>query len=711
MAESALEVEQVQLAEEVMIDADNVSLELWKMVAGGDVAARRHGQEEISRLRGQYRKKLDRMRELEKAQEGIQLLNRIEEATGGSREVNNRIIDLAVNGKAAEAETLLRSQGEQANQKLDAAIDAMAVWQKQVAEVANEHSQATSRRVWWAIMATGATTLGLCFFFGILVARSITRPIALSIEVLERLSRGDLRQDVPSALQARPDEAGDLARAMQEMILGLREVFRQVTAGVHTIASASTELTTISGQSVNSVRATSEKASAVATAAEEMSSSATSVAAGMEQATTNLTTVASATEEMTSTIGEIATNSERARSITSEATLQARQVTSSMEELSRAALAIGKVTETITSISDQTKLLALNATIEAARAGAAGKGFAVVAHEIKELARQTAEATEDIKAKVSGIQASTGGTLADLNRISEVISQVSEIVNTIASAIEEQATVTKDIARNVSEAAQGVRDANQRVAQISTVSQSVARDVATVNSAAGDMASGSEQVLTSAAELSKLAEELRQAVAQFKTDTASSMGLGGKPPRGPRQDAGPAPAAPVGHGNGNGDFRATSRPFIEWSSALSVGVPAMDLHHQKLVSLINNLHQAMRAGQGRAAVGPALDELANYASYHFSAEEKLMKEHRCSGLAEQQEAHANLISAVTDLQRKFAAGQQGLGPEVLSMLRDWLVTHIQKKDKACMSEVCAGRNGGQKATGSRLAHVPSEARA
>src|SRR5208283_4511868 len=120
---------------------------------------------------------------------------------------------------------------------------------------------------------------------------------------------------------------------------------------------------------------------------------------------------------------------------------------------SQAALDIGKVTETITAISDQTKLLALNATIEAARAGAAGKGFAVVAHEIKELARQTADATEDIKAKVGGIQGATKGTLEDLARISEIIGQVSETVGSIASAIEEQSAVTKDIAQNVAGAA------------------------------------------------------------------------------------------------------------------------------------------------------------------------------------------------------------------------------------------------------------------
>jgi hemerythrin len=106
------------------------------------------------------------------------------------------------------------------------------------------------------------------------------------------------------------------------------------------------------------------------------------------------------------------------------------------------------------------------------------------------------------------------------------------------------------------------------------------------------------------------------------------------------------------------------------------------------VNLINQLHAAMRSGQGRAVVGPALEELANYTQYHFSAEEKLMQQHRCAGLPEQQDAHGKLIAAVSDVRQKLAAGQQGVSLEVLTMLKDWLVNHIQRKDKTCMSTVC-----------------------
>ena len=557
----------------------------------------------------------------------------------------------------------------------------------------------------------------LCIVLGAIslyAASTISRPILISVGFLDRISEGDLTQEVPEALRARKDEAGKLCRSMHVMSGGLRKLLREVSSGVRTLASSSAELSAVSDRSAANVKGVSEKSSGVAAAAEAMSTNSASVAAGMEQAATNLTTVASATEQMTSTVGEIAANSEKARSITVEATQQARQVTDSMQALSQAAQAIGKVTETITNISDQTKLLALNATIEAARAGAAGKGFAVVAHEIKELARQTAEATEDIRAKVNGIQSSTHGTLGGLERISQVIGQVSEIVNTIASAIEEQSTVTKDIARNVSEAAAGVNDANQRVAQISTVSQSVASDIAGVNQATGEIASGSEQVLTNAAELSKLAEELRETVGRFKigveaaglSEAQTAASPSGLWDRQPARAVAALPGAPA-------------RAFIEWNENLSVGVPAMDEHHKKLVGLINQLHSAMRSGQGNTVVGPALEELANYTQYHFSAEEKLMEQHRCAGLPEQQEAHGKLIAAVSDVRQKLAAGHQGVSLEVLTMLKDWLVNHIQRKDKACMSTVCAaararrtspggnGNGNGSPQSTSRLGEVTS----
>ena len=173
----------------------------------------------------------------------------------------------------------------------------------------------------------------------------------------------------------------------------------------------------------------------------------------------------------------------------------------------------------------------MNATIEAASAGAAGKGFAVVAQEIKELARQTSEATEDIKSRVGGIQRSTDGTLHDLQAISDVTGQVCQIVETIASAIEGQSTVTKLIAQNVSGSATSVQDVNARVAEMSTVSQAVAKDIASVSEVTGDIAAGSAQVRDSATDLAGLAEHLQGLIARFQIDEDSApVASGALPP-------------------------------------------------------------------------------------------------------------------------------------------------------------------------------------
>ena len=324
--------------------------------------------------------------------------------------------------------------------------------------------------------------------------------------------------DVTYAAVPVKDKTGRIIGAMEVITdqTALVQVITETTQMVDTLAVSSTELSTISEMMTTSSGEASSKAHSVASAAEEMSVNTASVAAGMEQATTNLNTVATATEQMTSTISEIAGNSEKARSITGQATRQADKVTTMMQELGLAAQEIGKVTETITSISAQTNLLALNATIEAARAGAAGKGFAVVANEIKELAQQTATATEDIRAKISSIQSSTSGTIDDIEKIAQVIRDVSDIVSMIAGAIEEQSVMTKDIAGNIAQASLGVQDANERVAQTAMVSQSIAQEIASVNMVASDMSSSSAQVQMSAEELSRLAEQIKAMMDKFK---------------------------------------------------------------------------------------------------------------------------------------------------------------------------------------------------
>jgi methyl-accepting chemotaxis protein len=294
--------------------------------------------------------------------------------------------------------------------------------------------------------------------------------------------------------------------------LMIKDIGRQAEA----LSAASLELAGLSRQMSEDTENVSGRSNGVASAAEEMNANMNSVAAAMEEASTNVSLVASAVEEMSGTISEIAENTERASSITRDAASLAGSASERVGELGAAAQAIGKVTETITEISEQTNLLALNATIEAARAGEAGKGFAVVANEIKELARQTAAATREIREKIESIQSSTGKTVSDIEHIATVIKDVNEIVTSVAAAVDEQAVTTREIAGNVAQSSLGIRETTENVAQSSVVAGEIARDIAEVNHAAGDMAAGSSRVKVSAGDLSHLAEQLMGLVRKFK---------------------------------------------------------------------------------------------------------------------------------------------------------------------------------------------------
>jgi methyl-accepting chemotaxis protein len=369
----------------------------------------------------------------------------------------------------------------------------------------------------WVLVISSLLSLVIGIVIAFIFSGNIVDALTPVVERLKAIADGDVSgSKLQERLLDRPDELGALANASQTMSDSLRKLLVGISGGIHTLSAAATELSAVSRQTAAGSASMSDKANGVAVAAEEASANTLSIAAGMEQSSSSLSSVASATEEMSATVGDIAANTARARAISEQATDQAQTITEQMQKLGNAAQEIGRVTETITNISAQTNLLALNATIEAARAGSAGKGFAVVANEIKELAKQTAEATEDIKTRIAGIQNSTGAAISDIGQITSVIKDVGGIVASIAAAIEEQATVTRDLAGNIAQASAGVRDANERVSHTAQVSKTIAHDIAGVNSAVADIRQGGEHVQASALDLSKLAEELGAQVGQFR---------------------------------------------------------------------------------------------------------------------------------------------------------------------------------------------------
>ncbi|MBU1196678.1 MAG: methyl-accepting chemotaxis protein [Proteobacteria bacterium] len=355
------------------------------------------------------------------------------------------------------------------------------------------------------------TLLAVLWFVRGIMAQLGQDPAEIA-RIADSIAKGDLTVD----FNADGKKIIGVYGNMKEMTEKLNQMFTDITMGVKTLTSSSTELSAISQQMASGSQQSSEKANNVASAAEEMATSMNSVAAATEQTTTSLQMIVAAAEEMSATINEIAGNTAKGSQTTSEAVNKAEHISRKVAELGKAASEISKVTETISDISEQTNLLALNATIEAARAGEAGKGFAVVAAEIKALAKQTAEATDEIGARIGDVQASTQESVTAIKSIVDIINEINVIVSSVATAIEEQSATTREISNNVSQAAAGVQEVNQNVNQTSVVAGEVTQDVHSVSQAADEIKTGSLQVNQSAVELSRLAETLNEMVGRFK---------------------------------------------------------------------------------------------------------------------------------------------------------------------------------------------------
>jgi methyl-accepting chemotaxis protein len=381
------------------------------------------------------------------------------------------------------------------------------------AELAETNS-AISNQQYLNLVLFCLIALGTTLVTALIVSKFILGPIRLAVEMLKNIATGE--GDLTKRLEINStDEIGEMGKWFNQFIENVQGIIADIATKAEDLNSSASDLNGLSTQLSSGSKTLTEKSASVNTAAEEMSMHMTTVASASEEASTNVTSVAGATEEMSASLSSISKNSGTARTITAQAVDKTKSTAVKVKELGAAADEIGKVTEVITTISEQTNLLALNATIEAARAGEAGKGFAVVANEIKELAMQTAAATQEIKSNIENIQSSTRSTVLEIDEVTTVISQVNDVVEAIADSVEEQAQTTDEIAQNINQAATGIQEVNENVSQTSAVAQTISMEMVEVDGSSTTISSSSIKIQTSSKELFSLAEQLRTVVQRF----------------------------------------------------------------------------------------------------------------------------------------------------------------------------------------------------
>ena len=516
----------------------------------------------------------------------------------------------------------------------------------------------------------GEISKALADFLGHLKAKNI---------IADQVAEGDLTVVVP--LVSQHDAMG---LSLTRMVYELKIIINQVQEKVHQLTSSSKELSFTSNKMSNSTREMSDQSTNISNAAVEMSQSIDAVAAATHELSTNIGTISGSASQMSDSFGEVATAINQINSSTSEVSNLAKEAvdvaasaqnvsvsaTEIMNQLGGSANEIGDVTVMIKKIAEQTNLLALNANIEAASAGDAGKGFAVVANEIKELAKQSSKAAEDIAGKISGIQEQATKSVDAIFSIDKVIRQVSDSSNNInlksqeqeqasklangaiesgnlavqavTALISEMSTATEEVSRSSSEMAQGAAEVSKSITLIAAATKNSATDSKGVNE--------------SAILISVVAERLLRAVENFK----------------------------IAEGQ---DLHKDKAQFMTWTEELSVNIKKMDEEHIQLIKYINLVHESIVEEDQRKQMSKKMEDLIDYCKLHFSNEEKALTEKNYPNLETQKKQHKIYLQQLEDYKKIMDPDNLPELISVISALQTWILEHILVHDKGYSSHM------------------------
>ncbi|PQO33842.1 methyl-accepting chemotaxis protein [Blastopirellula marina] len=393
-------------------------------------------------------------------------------------------------------------------------------WAVMVRVAADEALASASRPLYaWAIfLGIAVVVIPVASYF---FARSFTKPIHRTISMLQDVAEGD--GDLTKRLdESRKDEIGELAHWFNKFIGRIQSMIVEIASDSNSLARGSASLVTTAQKLSAEAETSKQRSSNVSSAAEELSINMKSMAASSTQMSTGINSIVSAVDEMTSTISEIAKHAESSAGVAGKASQITQESNEKIGYLGNAADEIGRVIEVIQDIAEQTNLLALNATIEAARAGEAGKGFAVVATEVKELAKQTASATEDIRRRIEHIQSSTTDAVDSIAEIGGVIDNVNELARTIASAVEEQNITTKRISQDIAETASAAEVVARGIDESAVASSEITKHICEIDRILSESVKDAGISQQSGEEFARLSEGLRTIVSRFKIGAAKS---------------------------------------------------------------------------------------------------------------------------------------------------------------------------------------------